>query len=188
MRGSLVFCLVIFSVVNLIECTSRADEQVSHGDFGAIISMTDDGVQVGPTWMTNNWEAFFTIDASALNKHNSIHGTLNHDLGTTLRLGKRWMPAANDFIVAGLQYYQNWDGFTATGYRLHEYHGGPYIGFERQFPGTGISLIAFAVPFGFSYTTDAGAGPNDDNGNPTTQRTANWEIFQMGGFGMTYLF
>jgi hypothetical protein len=165
---------------------AQAEDAKGHSDYGMVISQTDDGPQAGFAWMTDRWEGFFTVDFSFTDAANNNSGDLTEDLGTTIRLGRRHATSENDYITYGAQYYQNWFGRDSAGNYETEHHGGPYFGFERQFPKTGVTLIAFVVPVGYDLVTDD--GQQDANGNQMTTRTANIRFFQMGGFGMTYLF
>jgi len=162
--------------------TSAWAEETEYGPWGLQIASSDDGVQFGPAFESENWESMLSVDASNIDRNSSTAGTLQTgDVGFKLRAGRRASIDKQDFYTYGLSYYRPCFGQDNGVSTDGSWKLGGYVGLQRKFTGTPLMLFVWIEPYAYAYMHQ-----NDGNGNQVTVVTN--QFFQRGGFGMAYLF
>ncbi len=151
-----------------------ADEFVEPGRFGVEGTISPNGFQAGLAREADQYEAILDIDAHT----GSSGGVTSGDVGIEVRAGKRFNIGSFNYLSIGADgqtsVFSKTDGVSTNG----SYIVGPYVGFQRHFSGTSLMLTIYALPVSYSYTPAAGGAPT----------ATEWQFFQQGAFGVSYLF
>ena len=180
--------LGIFSLA-LVSLAAPAEETAKNsGSFGLATSITDDGMQFGPAYYSEVLEFTLAVDGSWTDQlktaGNTGTTTPQGDWGFKYKLGRRWYMGKSNYFSSGLIYYAPLWGTDASGISTAgTYKVGPYISFQRTFPGTPFMFSFFVQPI--MYENSVGS-PVNAGGGPTSQ--AYVHIFESGGVGLVYLF
>lgn len=169
----LLGCMVLGVLTGAIFITSSAfaEDFVEPGRFGVEGLVTADGVHAGALYLHDKFEVAVDLDGS-------IDTTKTGDFGIDARAGYRMNAGNYNYFSLGV----DWNNSVFESNNGSRYSGtfyvGPYVGFQRYFPGTPVMLTFFIMPVTFNHL----ASP-DQMSNVNT-----FQFFQQGGLGIAYLF
>lgn len=170
----LLGCVVsglLTSAIFITSTASAAENFVEPGRFAVEGLVTADGVHAGGGYLHDKFEVLVDFDGS-------IDTTKTGDFGIDARAGYRINGGNYNYFSLGV----NWNNALFESNNGSRYSGtyyvGPYVGFQRYFPGTPVMLTFFILPVSYTHT----ASP-DQMSNVNT-----FQFFQQGGLGIAYLF
>jgi len=170
----LLGCAVSGLLIGAIFITSSASatqDFVEPGRFGVEGVMTQDGIHAGIGYWHDKFEAVIDFDGS-------INTLKTGDFGIESRFGYRINGGNYNYFSFGVDYQVPIISEEGGSHFSGSYLLGPYVGFQRYFPGTPVMLTFFIMPAAYFHQ----AAPDSAN-------TVNaWQFFQQGGLGVSYLF
>ena len=172
----------------LWQTTAHAEgDAQDHYGFGPLMVMTDDGAQFGAAYVGSSLDLALTLDGNAWDTKNSSPNTTTEDMGATVRIGYARPLGNHNFLSAGVHVHQSFFGKDPTGDKASDFRAGPYVQFRREFPGTGVSLVAFVLPVSYDKSTITNV--KDASGHPTGTDLvqAQYRFFQEGGVGVAFI-
>ncbi len=170
--------LLFLCVIQFQSAFAETSEFREEGRFGFLGAITDD-----------LWKGGFVYEHEKFEVQALYH--VNWDDGDVVeshlltKVGYRINLENYNYLAIGAQYNAHPFAHAGDISLSSTYETGPYVSFQRYFPGTNIMLQIWVNPVLFEHAVTA---ETQSDGSMMAVSSNSRRIMQTGGFGVTYLF